>query len=477
MTSHAIPDSAQLQQALDACWEQDVLPSLAELIRIPSLSPLFDPDWAAHGELHRAAAHVAQWMRQMLPEARVNVFPGEGRTPLLLLDLPGETAGSVLFYAHLDKQPPQTGWREGLGAWKPVLEDGRLYGRGGADDGYAAYTAVAVAKTLRELGIALPRIVVLVECSEESGSPDLAAHLDAHAGEIGTPDLVICLDSACGDYERLWCTTSLRGLILADVQLRVLREGVHSGAGSGIAPNPLMILRALLSRLEDPHSGRILLPELWAAPSEAQRQETFAAAHILGQQVIATLPFEEGVRPLHTNPGELLLQNTWAPALAITGIDGVPTRKESGNVLLPEATLRLSIRLSPGVSAEAALAAIHNTLESDPPFGAQIHVEGSGEDGWVAPEAAPWLQEALEHSSQRYYSQPACHLGIGGSIPFMRMMSERFPQAQFFVSGVLGPGSNAHGPNEFLHIPYVKRLSACVAELLCRCGGTFSAYP
>jgi acetylornithine deacetylase/succinyl-diaminopimelate desuccinylase-like protein len=418
--------------------------------------------------MERAVNLMASWCRaQPLPHACVEVRRLPGCTPLLLIDIPGELPGSVLLYGHLDKQPEFTGWHEGLGPWLPVIRDGKLYGRGGADDGYAVFSSLAAIRALKARSIALPRCLVMIEASEESGSIDLPAHLDALGEGIGTPSLVVCLDAECGNYEQLWSTTSLRGNLVGRLHVRMLNEGVHSGMATGIAATPFRVAAELIARLESVVSGDILLDELQVAIPTDRRAQLVSAARVLGAAVAGKVPFATGVRALANDPLELLINSTWRATLAVTGADGLPAVQSAGNVLLPEISLKLSLRLPPTCDAERAEDAVRRTLERDPPYGAQVRFESEGATaGWNAPPLAPWLEHSMSRASAQIFAQDAVHVGSGGTIPFMGMLGERFPKTQFFVTGVLGPQANAHGPNEFLHIDYARRLTACVALVL-----------
>ena len=461
-------DTPALQRDIDGYWNDSILEQLAAYIRIPNQSPVFDPQWESHGHMERAVNLMADWCReQALPNAHVEVRRLPGLTPLLLIDIPGELPGSVLFYGHMDKQPEFTGWDAGLGPWLPVIRDGKLYGRGGADDGYAVFSSLAAIKALKARNAALPHCLVLIEASEESGSIHLPAHLDALGEGIGTPSLVVCLDAECGNYERLWSTTSLRGNLTGRLRVRILNEGVHSGMATGIAATPFRVAAQLLARLESPITGDILLDELQATVPRDRRAQLAIAAQVLGASVAGKVPFATGVRPLSNDPLELLINSTWRATLAVTGADGLPTVQSAGNVLLPEISLKLSLRLPPNCDAERADAALRHTLERDPPYGAQVHFESDAPTaGWNAPQLAPWLERAINRASETVFGQGAVHVGSGGTIPFMGMLGERFPETQFLVTGVLGPHANAHGPNEFLHIDYARRLTACVALVL-----------
>jgi acetylornithine deacetylase/succinyl-diaminopimelate desuccinylase-like protein len=454
----------------DRVWEGEIVPALSEYIRIPNKSPAFEPDWRAAGHMDRAVAQIEAWCRkQAIPGLSVEVVRIENRTPVILMELPGApgSADTVLLYGHLDKQPEMVGWRAGLSPWQPVREGDRLYGRGGADDGYSSFASLAALRLLREQGVPHARCVVLIEAAEESGSTDLPAYIEALAGRIGKPSLVVCLDSGCGNYEQLWMTTSLRGIVSGNLQVKVLSEGVHSGDASGVVASSFRILRQLLSRVEDERTGEILLRALHVEVPAQRLAQARAAAAALGDEVFSKFPWVPGMRPVVRDNAELMLNRTWRPALAATGIEGLPPLQSAGNVLRPQTTLKLSLRIPPRLDPQAAARALKAALETDPPYGAQVVFEGEkASTGWDAPPLAPWLEAAADAASRTYFGRPAMSMGEGGTIPFMGMLGEKFPQAQFLITGVLGPHSNAHGPNEFLHVPTGKKLTCCVAEVI-----------
>jgi acetylornithine deacetylase/succinyl-diaminopimelate desuccinylase-like protein len=460
-------DPAATRAFVHHAWGTGVLPALTDYIRIPAKSPNFDPQWRAHGHLDRAVALVEGWCRARPVEGlRVEVARLEGRTPVIVADVPGRGDGTVLLYGHCDKQPEMVGWEEGLGPWVPVRRGDRLYGRGAADDGYAAFAALTAIQALQEQGVPHGRCVLLIEACEESGSYDLPAYVEALAGTIGTPDLVVCLDSGCGNYEQLWGTTSLRGLVNGVLTVEVLSEGVHSGA-SGIVPSSFRLARTLLSRIEDERTGRLLPPALQAEIPAERVEQARAVAKVLGRGLWDRFPFVSGAGPVADDPAEMLLNATWRAALEVTGAAGLPAPGDAGNVLRPVTALKLSLRLPPTVAADTAAARLKALLEADPPYGARVSFETSAtSDGWNSPPTAPWLREAVDRASVTYFGRPAMFEGTGGSIPFMAMLGARFPQAQFLITGVLGPGSNAHGPNEFLDVPTAERVTACVAQVL-----------
>ena len=457
-----------LNKSITEFWDNKIVPTLIEYIKIPNKSPSFDPDWEKHGHMDRVLDLAVKWTEKNKPDGSViTIKKSPGRTPLLLLDIPGTKDGNILMYGHLDKQPEMEGWNEDLGPWKPVIKDEKLYGRGGADDGYALFASVASVKALKEQNIDHPRILVLIEFSEESGSPDLPHYIDLCADIIGAPNLVICLDSGAGDYKRFWTTTSLRGLIGLKMKVEVLREGVHSGGASGHVPSSFRIARTLLSRLEDEKTGEILIDELNTEIPDYRIEETKNLVSILNNEVVEEFPWKDNMKPSTNDNVEGVLRRTWKPAVSIVGIDGMPSTANAGNVLRPYTTLQLSVRIPPTANAKKAVRAMEKILSENIPYDASVELqfEKAGE-GWNAPESKPWLLDAIEKASKEYFGQMACSMGEGGSIPFMGMLGKQFPEAQFVITGVLGPQSNAHGPNEFLHIPFAKRLTCCISSII-----------
>lgn len=463
-------DSGAARTFIDRLWDQEIVPQLIDYIRIPNKSPAFDPEWQAHGHMDAAVDQFAAWAAAKIAAidgAGLEVIRLPGRTPVIFIEIPGNGADNVLLYGHLDKQPEMTGWADGLGPWSPVVKDGKLYGRGGADDGYAMFGALCAILALKAQGVAHARCAILIEACEESGSYDLPFYVDHLAARLGSPSLVVCLDSGCANYDQLWLTTSLRGMIGGALKVQVLEEGVHSGDASGVVASSFRILRTLLSRIEDENTGEVL-PQAFAAQIPAGRlDEARAAAKALGAEVYEKFPFVPGMRPVSAEPADLILNRTWRPALAITGLEGAPGLGDAGNVLRPATAAKLSLRLPPTTDADMAGAHLKTLLEAEPPYGAKVtfEVEKAG-SGWNAPPLADWLRASIHKASQVAFGRDAALMGEGGSIPFMGMLGEKFPKAQFVITGVLGPHSNAHGPNEFLHIATGKGVTLAVAQVL-----------
>ncbi len=459
-----------VNEVIDRHWDE-ALPVLEGYIRIPAKSPTFDPDWATNGHIDTAVTLVETWCRDHAPEgATVWVHRLEGRTPVVVVEVDA-TAGidrsdTVLLYGHLDKQPEMTGWRAGLGPWTPVIEGDRLYGRGGGDDGYSAFAIMAALDAVRTAGGNHQRCIALIEASEESGSPDLPAHLEALSDRLGDISLVVCLDSGAADYDAMWMTTSLRGLIQAELRVDVLERGQHSGLVGGAAPSSMRVLRRILDRIEDSETGRILLDSFHVEiPEDRIREAEVAAA--TGVDPRADIAFTGGTRSDAADAVAAQLDTCWRPAMASIGIDGIPALADAGNVLRPHTTLGLSFRIPPTCDPETAVAELRSAVSADPPNGATITLDvHEYAPGWNAPATAPWLQEVIDEASSIHFGRTTGALGIGGSIPFMAMLGDAYPGAQFVITGVLGPESNAHGPNEFLHLPTARRISACVAHIL-----------
>jgi acetylornithine deacetylase/succinyl-diaminopimelate desuccinylase-like protein len=477
-----IPDLPRLLEQVSGTWDQDIVPELSRYIEIPAKSPAFDADWAAHGHIDTVVHRVAAWIEgRKVPGLSLEVVRLPGRTPVLLFEVAATRSlaegggNTILMYGHLDKQPEFNGWRNDLGPWTPVYEDGRLYGRGGADDGYAAYASIAAIEALKAQGVTHPRIVGLIETCEESGSGDLLPYIHALKDRLGVVSLVICLDSGAGNYDQLWLTTSLRGMVSGTLRVDILTEGIHSGDASGVVPSSFRILRQVLDRLEDSATGR-LLPAGFHCEVPAERlAQARVTAGILGDALYKRFPWAhadcggaaQSALPTTTDPLQALLNRTWIPTLSVTGADGLPSLSNAGNVLRPYTAFKLSLRLPPLVDAAQAVQSLKALLEDNAPYQARVTFDaGGGATGWNAPATAPWFEQALNQASLAHFGAPVGYIGQGGTIPLMNLLSQGFPAAQMMVCGVLGPRSNAHGPNEFLQVPYARRLTAAVAQVM-----------
>ena len=456
--------SISLQQ-----FETEVLPVLSHYATIPCLSPAFDADWQEHGYLDAAMSQYAQWAkdRTFLTHA-VTVRQLPGRTPVLVvtIEATAPTTGTVLLYGHLDKQPPLGDWSDGLDPYRPVRKGNRLFARGVADDGYAMFSALLAIEELERIGVPHARCIVLIEASEESGSPDLEAHLDVLSQELGNVELMVCLDSGAHSYDRLWVTTSLRGVLNVDVTVDVLERGQHSGSASGVVPSSMRIMRQLLDRIEDSATGEILLSELQPQIPMSHVTAASQVADAFGDVAGQEQPVVSGLELMGADAAERILRRSWYPTLSIVGAQGLPDSSIAGNVLRPSTTLTLSLRLPPSCDPVIAETAVVRALTTNVPSNARVIVNAVTASGWVTPELAPWLRTALEEGSTLAFGNEVAYAGEGGSIPFLAALGQRFPAVQFVATGVLGPDSNAHGIDEMLDLDCAVAVTNAISHVL-----------
>jgi len=450
-------------------FERDALGTLTEFGAIPALSPMFDAEWAESGHIEDAIQLLAAWARsRKLANVDVAIHRLEGLTPMLVVtvDATASEGGTVVLYGHLDKQPPLGEWSEGLYPFKPVRRGDRLYARGVSDDGYAIFSALLAIEAMEAYGLPHGRCVVLIEASEESGSTDLEAYLDALASHLGAVELLICLDSGALTYDRLWVTTSLRGVLNLEVTVHVLAQGQHSGSVSGIVPSSFRILRQLLDRLEDATTGEVLVPEMRAEIPAEHAKAASDIAEEFGDVIAQDLPTLEGVELMGASAAERQLRRNWYPTLSVIGMGGIPSPDIAGNVLRPFTTAVLSFRLPPNVDSQVAAAAVEKLLTTDVPSNAKVNVTLIPADGWVTPEFASWLAPALERASLDAFGRSVGFTGEGGSIPFLGSLAKRYPGVQFVATGVGGPHSNAHAIDEMLDLPMAVGVTNAVITVL-----------
>lgn len=452
-----------------ADFERDALDTLTTYATIPCLSPMFDAQWAENGHLDQAIALLTRWARaRQLASFDVSVHRLEGRTPVLCVtvDATNSTEGTAVLYGHLDKQPPLGDWSEGLDPFTPVRRGDRVYARGIADDGYSTFAALLAIEAMEARGIAHSRCVVLIEASEESGSTDLDAYLDLLTEHLGKVELMICLDSGALTYDRLWVTTSLRGIVNIELGVKVLSQGQHSGSASGVVPSSFRVLRQLLDRVEDAATGTILIEELLCPIPDEHRRAAHDIATEFGDVIAHELPTLEGVTLMGDSAEDRILRRTWFPTLSLVGMGGIPEPSIAGNVLRPSTTAVLSFRLPPSVDAHRAADALVQVLTTNVPSSAEVTCTAHAADGWVSPTLAPWLRSALDEASRDAFGRAPGFMGEGGSIPFLASLAKRYPDVQFVATGVLGPQSNAHGIDEMLDLPTVVGVTNSVITVL-----------
>ena len=458
-----------IRQFVENAWAGETLEALKNFVRIPSKSTAFDADWEKRGELLRAVTEAAAWGGEHFPEGTFDILRKPGIPPALFIDLPatgGHTGRPVFFYGHFDKQPETEGWAEGLGPWTPVVRDGRLYGRGSSDDGYSFYSALTAVLALEASGTPHPRIVGLFETDEESGSADLHQYLREVAPRCGNPGVLAILDLGIHDYDRVWLTQSLRGVVSFRLKVEVLEQPVHSGISSGIVPSSFAVMRQLLDRLEDPATGRVKLPEFHVELPAEHRETLERCARIVGEHAV-DFPYAGSTEPRSRDPFEAMKRNTWEPTLSILGADGLPSTAEASALLRAGTTLALSFRLPPRLDARRALDAAVRAVTENVPSNARVTVEDPrAEAGFDTPALAPWLLKTIDEASSEVFGNPVEFCFEGASIGTMNFFREAFPEASFVNTGVLGAAECAHAPNESLPLECVTRLTEVIARVV-----------
>ncbi len=445
------------------------LDALCEFVKLPSKSSDFDPDWQAHGYLQEACEKAAQWGQSLFADATFEVMTAPGHTPALFFDIPAtdERLGTALFYGHFDKQPEAHGWSNNRQPFVPSIEGNCLYGRGAADDGYSFYCALTAIYALKNAGIKHGRITGLIETDEESGSADMAHWLNVIDKRCGHVCLIVVLDSTSADYDRFWVTTSFRGCVNFTLNVQVLNQGVHSGSASGIVPDSFRIARSLLERLEDAQTGVVADSRLNCPIARERLEQIKATAQILGTSVTSEFPWHNATRACHEDIFESLIERGFQPKLCVVGADGLPPCNQAGRVMRDKTSLALSLRTPPELDTQAALEVVTEILTQNPPYCADVTItDGSTGNGWSAKLGCRWFDRALQDACQDVFGLAPAYNCDGASIPILNLMQSHFPDAQMLVTGVLGPGSNAHGPDEMLKLDYLEKLTGVIARLL-----------
>lgn len=456
------------QKIVEEQFTKEILPNLSEFIKIDNLSPAYDKEWNTNGKLEHAAKFCLDWaLKQGIKGIKGELIKDEDKTPVIFIEIEALNSDkNILMYGHFDKQPHFTGWAEGLGPTTPVIKDGFLYGRGGADDGYAIFSCITALKAIQEQGGKHGRIVLLIEGSEESGSIHLVPYITKLKDRIGTPDLLVCLDSGCQDYDTLWITNSLRGVVILDVTVETLEEGVHSGAGSGLAPDSFTVLRNILDRIDDSKTQKVI-EEFHVEVPKNRLDEINRVAELKKEKVLEHVKLTPGVEPLTHDYTELIIRNTWAPTLVVVGASGLPAHDTAGNVLRPNTSFRLSMRLPPTYDPNVAMERLNEIVTKDPPFNAKITTSRKNPGpGWNNKQFSQKLHDSLNTSSQKLWGKEYFSFGEGGSIPFIKLLADSFPECEIIVCGVLGPNSNAHSCNEALNIGYCKNITSTITHTL-----------
>lgn len=456
-----------MKEWIDRYWEEEALPALMEFGRIPNVSPAFAPTWSEDGHMDRAAAFLKSWAESRpIAGITVELLRSDMRTPLIFIEIPGDTDETVLIYGHLDKQPPMLPWREGLDPWEPVREGDLVYARGLADDGYSIFAALGAVEAAKRSGKKLPRVCVLIEACEESGSPDLRHYVSLLKERIGSPTVVITLDSEDRDGDRLWLTQSLRGLVNGFLTVETMPGTMHSGLATGVVPSAQRILRMLLARIENPDTGHVL-NEVVSPPltDEFRDYADTVARDVSGYLDSYELPY--GLQAAADTLPELVANNLVRAGLEVTGLSGLPDAERSGNVMVGKLVARLSMRIPPGVDPETVATELKRVLETDPPYGAKVTYEPKDRDwGYMAKPYSTRMRERVHAATKECFGTEPGLLGVGASIPFVQVMVNEFPNAEHILTGILSQSSHAHGPNENMSVRKVKRLTHFVATFL-----------
>lgn len=459
-----------------AAWQDGglALEGLKSFIRVPNVSPGYDPEFFTNGLIIKAIDTVKAWIEaQGIAGLTTTLFAEPGCEPLLLVEIPGTAAPGapvVLAYGHLDKMPPldAPGWSAGLFAYDPVIRDGKVYGRGTNDDGYNCFLVITALKYLQSKGLAYPKVTLILETGEESGDTEIQQYLERLRPKIGDVDLILVLDGEAQDYQTFWGCTSLRGIVNGVLDISHLATPCHSGMATGLVPSTFRIARILLSRIEDAATGEVLLREAHAPEIPATRiEQCRLIAAQLGDRSHAIVSPLPGAELLSKDNAELLLAKAWKPGLAVTGCDGIPSVGDGSNVMRTRTALKLSLRLPPGVNAEVTAAALKRVLEADPPYGAKVtYTAVSAGNGWKGPDLSGKIDVAMREATRAVFGGVPLYYGEGGSIPLCNKFQELWPDAQLLVSGCAGTDSNPHGYDESLNLEYTGKFSALLILFL-----------
>ena len=466
-------DAKAIQRYVNDFFPNKVLPTFMNYVRIPNTTPSSDPNWKQTGNLLKAAELIVTWIKSLnLKDAKVYLLQDGDHTPFIFTDIAATRKNddrTILFYSHFDKMPATTGWDEGKGATKPVIENGRLYGRGTADDGYASFSVFTAVKCCQDHGVPLPRICITIEGCEESGEEDLRYYFLKLKPIFGNVALFVCMDAGCEDYKRLWVTTTLRGTVQAKVTVNTLSLDLNANLTSGVVPDNYLIMRTIIDALQN-EKGEILVPELNLPedliPPERVEQ-CKKVAEIKGEQYKKDVPLYEETEALQSDIYQLVLNKCWRPCLTVIGADGIPKFEDSGNVMKPNLSFQISFRLPPHVDCEKAKEAIDKKIKESIPFNANVQVDiPFCSNGWDLNTFSKRIENTLNNGSKSFFGNELCYRGEGGSIPFVEFFQEHFPKADLANLGIAGMDCNEHGPNESLDLDACKKFIMTLAYLM-----------
>ena len=459
-------DKKSFEKYIEKMFTYNLLPTLIDFIRIPNLSPAYDYNWNTNGLLLKAANLIISYAKSLdIKNANINLIQDKGRTPLIFIDISATRINdtrTVLLYAHFDKQPYGEGWDEDKFPTNPVIINGRLYGRGSADDGYASFSILTAIKACQDHNCPLPRICLIFEGAEESTDEDLTYYFDKLLPVIGNNVIAfIPLDSGGPSYDRLWINNSLRGIVKFDINIQSLDLDCNFGPeASGRVAENLFLLRKVLDGVMDSTTGEILIDELFVKEiPKSIEEEMDKEIEIVGDTFFDTIPLYDGVKPLKTDVKEAIINYRWKPSCSILGIDNCPKIEENGFGVSKSIKVRVGIRLPPGVDYKVAIEALKKTISQNIYFGAKIElVYASGSNGWHLSNFSSRTKNIFNKASLEYFGNEIVLRGGGGSIPFISYFQTKYPNADVICTGISGSDSNEHGPNENLNIEACKKM-------------------
>ena len=459
-------DKKSFEKYIEKMFTYNLLPTLMDFIRIPNLSPAYDYNWNTNGLLLKAANLIISYAKSLdIKNANINLIQDKGRTPLIFIDISATRINdtrTVLLYAHFDKQPYGTGWDEDKFPTNPVIINGRLYGRGSADDGYASLSILTAIKACQDHNCPLPRICLIFEGAEESTDEDLTYYFDKLLPVIGNNVIAfIPLDSGCSDYDRLWITNSLRGFIDFDIYIQSLDIDCHFGPeASGRVAENLFLLRKVLDGVMDSTTGDISIDEFFVKEiPKSIEEEMDKEIEIVGDKFFDEIPLYEGVKPVKTDVKEAMINNRWKPSCLTLGIDNCPKSEENGFGVNKSIKVRIGARLPPGVDSKVAAEALKKTISQNTYFGAKVELPYvSFSDGWYLTNFSSRTKNILNKASLEYFGNEVVFTGVGGSIPFISYFQAKYPNCDVICTGILGADSFEHGPNENLNIEACKKM-------------------
>ena len=459
-------DKKSFEKYIEKMFTYNMIPNLMNFIRIPNLSPAYDYEWNTNGLLLKAANLIIAYAKSLeIKNAQINLIQDKGYSPLIFIEIPASRPNdnrTVLLYAHFDKQPHGTGWDDDKGPTKPVIQNGRLYGRGSADDGYASFSMLTAIKACQEHNCPLPRICLIFEGAEESTDEHLTYYFNKLLPIIGENVIAfIPLDSGCADYDRLWITNSLRGVCDYEINIQTLDNNISFGpeASGRIAEN-LFILRKAIDAVMDTSTGDVKIEEFYVKdiPEEIQ-EEMDKEIEIVGEQFFKEIPLYEGVKPLKTDIKEAMINNRWKPTCSILGIDNCPKIEDNGFGVKKSITVKMSMRLPPGIDSHAALEALKKVVKENIYFDAKVKfLSAEVADGWKLTNFSEKTKNVLNKASKEYFGNELVFKGMGGSIPFITYFQTKYPNADVICTGILGADCFEHGPNENLHLEACKKM-------------------